>query len=165
MAEITRYMAQLNSDAITLAAAVHSMTLTTGLQLARNFKYYRSRQDDRYLLTRSELIEICDQLNRDYYGLHNLLSESDVSHNFFLVALANRINDRLEELHRKLICFEADKIVEMIPELDTLRTYWSDYTDINFYSDQLNQNLEKNIPVTMQKLKSGIQSLPLHVVL
>jgi hypothetical protein len=158
-------MAQLNSEAITLAAAVHSMTLTTGLRLARNFKYYRSGHEDSYLLLRGELVDICDQLNRDCYGLHNLLADSDSSHKLFLVALANQIYDRLEELHRKLICFEAADIEEMIPELDTLRTYWSDYTNINFYSDHLNQKLEKNIPLTMQKIKSGVQSLPHSVEL
>lgn len=153
-------MAQLNSEAITLAAAVHSMTLTTGLRLARNFKYYRSKPEDRYRLMRRELVDICDQLNRDYYGLHNLMSETESSHKLFLVALANQIYDRLEELHRKLICFEADQIEDMIPELDTLRNFWSDYTDMNFYSNHLNQKLEKNIPKSMQKIESGIQSLP-----
>jgi hypothetical protein len=153
-------MAQLNSEAIIMAAAVQSMTLTTGIRLARNFKYYRIKPEDRYVQRSRELTAICDQLNHDIYGFHNLLAESDINHKLFLVALANQISDLLEELHRKLICFNASDIDDLIPELDSLRTFWSDYTDVHFYSAQLNHHLEKNIPRSMKKIKSGIQSLP-----
>lgn len=158
-------MAQLKSDAIIVAAAVSSIMMTTSLRLSRNFSYYRTNPGDRKVVDRHELITICQKLNRDLFGFHNLLSEPDRLQSPFLVTLANQISDRLEELHRKLLYFEADDIADMIPELDTLRTFWSTYTDVSFYTDHLNQQLEEVIPLSMLKIESGIKLLPVRVIL
>jgi hypothetical protein len=151
-------MAQVNRDSLlTFAAAVSAVTLSTSGRLKRNFSYYRNGRSE--TIMRDELVLLCRGIRHDAFGLHNLM-ESDESRAPFFVALAGRIADRLEELHRKLLFFDSALIADIIPELDTERAFWANLTDPGFYSDLLTSRLEHDIPGKFIRIEIHLNRLP-----
>lgn len=153
-------MAQLNLKLAQFTAATAAATVTTGRKLSRNFQYYRSGRAEMDVITREELLLICHTIRMDLFGMHNLLNDEQMFDSPFLVSIAGRINDSFEELHRKLLFFDTDLITEIIQVIDQQRNYWTDYTNQNFYSKKLNQNLEIKFPGIIKKLEKTIHELP-----
>lgn len=153
-------MAQLVSDHHEVAAAVSAITLTTAVRLKRNFTYYRLKNHESETITRSELINLCRQLSFNSYALLNLLTSSEFERTPFLISTANRINDILEELHRKMLYQDAESTVKSITIIDQLRIKWSDYLSPSFYDEQLIDYLNKEQPETIGNLKRLMVNLP-----
>lgn len=152
-------MAQLNPDnnLLTFAAATSAITLSTARKLKRNFSYYRS--EDNEVIIRDGLISLCLDIRHDAFGLRNLM-DSDESFSPFYVALAGKISDQLEELHRKLLFFDAALIGELIPEIDNERGFWRDLTEPGFYSQSLITHLDHTLPARFIRIENGLQRLP-----
>ena len=153
-------MAQLVSEHHEIAAAVSTISLTTAVRLKRNFTYYRLKSHESETITKSEHIDLCRQLSFNSYSLLNLLISSEFERSPFLISTANRINDILEELHRKLLYQEAESSVEIIQIIDLLRKKWSNYLTPSFYDEQLIDYLNRDQPEIVRNLKCLIEKLP-----
>ena len=154
-------MAQLEEkDLLRFAAATSAITLTTSRKLLRNYRYYRDNSVES--VSRNELLHLCRMIRKDAYGLHNLMVTEPDFFPFF-VALAGQINDRLEEMHRKLLFFDSDMIEELIPLLDRQRAFWAGLTDEDFYGEKLISSLEHEIPKTLYRTELLIKRLPQSV--
>jgi hypothetical protein len=161
MARESIRMARLNSrNLLTLAAATSAITLSTARKLKRNFSYYRSEGSDS--ISRDTLISLCLDIRHDAFGLRNLM-DSDDSFSPFYVALAGKISDQLEELHRKLLFFDADLIEELIPEIDAERAFWKELTEPGFYSEALISHLDHKLPARFIRIEIGLERLPFSV--
>jgi hypothetical protein len=155
-------MAQLNSDLLRFAAATTAAALTTSRKLLRNYAYYRNHSLKSETIYRKDLLLLCHKIRLDAFGLHNLLEDESYQHSPFLVSLAGEIHDTLEELHRKLLFFDADLIESVIPLIDSQRRFWNQFTDEQFYDFNLSLFLEVKMPKTINKLEKAIYSLPEH---
>ncbi len=93
------------------------------------------------------------------------MMEDDRQHPFFYVAVAGNIHESLEELHRKLLFFDADDISEIIPLIDSERSFWSNCSDPHFYDKTLTNALEKSIPDTLCEIEDHLNRLPISVIL
>lgn len=155
-------MAKLDNDSrlLQFAAATTAITLTTSRKLIRNFRYYKNRSDDR--IEREELSSLCRYARQDAFGLQNLMINGADTDSPFLVSLAGEIYDRLEELHRKLLFFEADSITDIIPLVDEQRRFWKQLTQSDFYSDNLIRELEGPVPNTFETIEQLIHKLPAY---
>lgn len=153
-------MAELNSEPLQFAAAVSAITLISGRKLSRNFAYYRSEKLPAEMVFRNELLLLCHRIRMEMFGMHNLMENPEKRCSPFLVAVAGEINDCFEELHRKLLFFDTSVITEIIPEIDSQRSFWKHYTDELFYSENLNLILETRLPDAIKVIESGIRKLP-----
>lgn len=151
-------MAELNRETLVTIAATTALTLTTSRKLIRNFKYYKS--SNREEVSRVELLALCKKSRMDVFGMVNLIANNDPEMDPFLISLAGRIFDQLEELHRKLLFFDPDHISEIIPLIDEQRRFWSDLTDEHFYCDHLLRDLENKVSGQMFKINKMIRNLP-----
>jgi hypothetical protein len=141
-------------------AATTAAALSTSRKLIRNFTYYRSQADRPELVYRSDLHRLCRQIRLDGFGMLNFLEDEAKQNSPFLVSLSVQVNDALEEMHRKLLFFDADQIETAIPLVDKLRQYWSQSDDISFYGQPLTHHLEKELPEDLLQLEETIQDLP-----
>lgn len=153
-------MAQLDSQLAQFTAATAAATLSTGQKLIRNFRYYRAATSDEEIITRTELLLICHNIRMDMFGMHNLLNDEEMQQSPFLVSLASRINDSYENLHRKMLFFDAKLIQDIIPEIDSQRQFWSGYTEPSFYNYELTYSLEHTLPVTIKIIEDQIKPFP-----
>ena len=151
-------MAELNRDSLITIAATTALTLTTSRKLIRNFKYYKS--NDPEVISRNELLALCKKSRMDVFGMANLIAKNDPEMDPFLVSLAGRIFDQLEELHRKLLFFDPDQISDIIPVIDEQRRYWSELTDECFYSHHLLGDLENKVSGQLLAIDKMIRNLP-----
>lgn len=154
-------MANVNSENyLIFAAATSAVSLYTARKLKRNFSYYRSEGENS--IEREKLIMLCRDIRHDAFGLRNLI-DSDEMFSPFYVALAGKIADNLEELHRKLLFFDADLIKEIIPEIDSERIFWRELTDPGFYSEALSTHLDHELPARFFRIEKGLQHLPISI--
>lgn len=156
-------MAQLKkpNSSIHFAAAASAVTLTTSRKLVRNFRYYKS--SDPGIVSRDELILLCREARSEAFSMHNVMTTDEIDRSPFLVSLAGQIFDQLEELHRKLLFFDAESISQIIPHVDRQRSFWKNLTNPEFYSQDLIHNLEHSIPRKFTKIESLIEQLPASV--
>lgn len=156
-------MAELNkSELHEFSAAAIALTLITGRKLMRNFRYYRSSDSDR--VYRKELVSLCTAVRKDAFSLHNMMCSAEKQPSFF-VALAGRISDRLEELHRKLLFFDPDHITHAVKMIDRQRAFWNNSDHPDFYNDELLSALEHTVPNTMLKTEKVLKQLPDSAIL
>jgi len=156
-------MAKLNNESsVQFAAAVTAISLGTGKRLIRNFHYYRKETPD--IITREECRHIYREIRLNVFGLQNLYlneskSNADTSSSF-KVMLAKQIQDGLEELHRKLLFFDADQISDLIPLLDEQRKFWGQSTEPDFYSDELPNLLDHHLITYFPEIEKYLEDLP-----
>lgn len=151
-------MAELEPDnPIRFAAAASAVALTTSRRLIRNYRYYRSVQPE--TIHREELTSLCRHIRQDLFGLRNLMDQEQ-HHSPFYVSIAGEIDDRLEELHRKLLFFDAEEISHIIPLIDSLRKFWSGLDEPSFYGVHLAEALDRDIPVALETAEEEILKLP-----
>jgi hypothetical protein len=156
-------MAELKkSELHEFSAAAIALTLITGRKLMRNFRYYRSGGSDR--VYRRELVSLCIAVRKDAFSLHNMMCSEEKQPSFF-VALAGRISDRLEELHRKLLFFDPDRITHAVKLIDRQRAFWNNSDNPDFYNDELLSALEHTVPDTMLKTEKVLKQLPDSAIL
>lgn len=96
------------------------------------------------------------------FSLQNLYLDEAGSHSHgsFKVLIAKQIQDNLEELHRKVLFFEPDDIIEIIPAIDSLRSFWSASSDPEFYDSDLPLRIDKqNIPL-LTDIRHHLNKLP-----
>lgn len=154
-------MAKLNSDNVTeFTAAAAAATITTSRKLIRNYTYYKNRGERPETVLKSELLALCHNIRLDLFGLHNLLEDQTKHNSPFIVTLASQINDSFEEIHRKILFYDADLIERIIPLIDLQRSFWKSYTDERFYSEQLANEIEQPVTSNILKLERSIHSLP-----
>ena len=153
-------MAQINSQLAQFTAATAAVTLSSGQKLSRNFKYYRAGNGDSTEVTRDELLLICHNIRMDMFGMHNLLIDEEMQQSPFLVSLACAVFDGFENLHRKILFFDAGRIENVIPEIDMQRAFWSGYTEPSFYNIELTDRLEHALPFSMKVISKQIEQFP-----
>lgn len=152
-------MAELSSKALAnFSAATSALILTESLRLVRNYKYYNNLAED--TASRDQLIENIHSVRKLTFSLHNLMSKSEPDKAPFFVSIAGAINDLLEEIHRKLLFYDADLIVDIIPEIDQQRNFWKDFTDTGFYDSHLLRELDHSIPETLLSIEKNLLGLP-----
>lgn len=153
-------MAQLNRELLTITAAATGITLMIGKRLSRNFYIYRKRADQVEKVYRDDILMRIDEVVELSYTLHNLMMEEEIQNAPFLVAIAGQIADLLDEIHHSLLLFDADNILDIIPTLDTLREWWSGYTESEFYDLRLSHHIEHHFPRDILKIKTAVRFLP-----
>ncbi len=158
-------MAQLSPNLLHFAAATAAATLTTSRKLMRNYAYYRNQHSKTETIFRDDLLVLCHKIRMYAFGLHNLLLDEENRESPFLVALAGNINDSFEEMHRKILFFDAADIETMIPVIDAQRRFWNQYTNENFYQDHLATFLENTLPDDIKQLNDIIETLPKQTTL
>ena len=155
-------MAKLNQNdsALPFAAAVTAMSLGTGKRLIRNFSYYKQTHTES--ISRQTCLDIYRELRFNVFSLQNLyLDDTGMdSHSSFKVMIAKQIQDNLEELHRKVLFFDTDDIVDMVPVLDQLRGFWSDSSEPEFYESNLPNRIDKYIVPLLSDIEQQLQKLP-----
>lgn len=155
-------MAELNQNnsALSFAAAVTAMSLGTGKRLIRNFSYYKQTQTE--TISRQTCLNISAELRFNVFSLQNLYLDDtqEDSGGSFKVLLAKQIQDNLEELHRKILFFEPDDIIEIITALDLLRAFWSDSSDPGFYEHDLSIRIDKQVLPLLSDLQQLFKKLP-----
>lgn len=135
------------------------MTLSVSMRCVRDFRYYRTEKP--VTIQRSELEKVCKQVLENSFTLHNLLIDNISSSTWpFLFLIGRSIHDDLETLHRDLLFFEAEDIVNMIPVIDKERRQWKKYNQVSFYDKMLTGRLEHEIPSTLQNLLADLNKLP-----
>lgn len=159
-------MAKLNQkeSALSFAAAVTAMSLGTGKRLMRNFSYYN--QKDTEAVSRKMCLDIYRELRFNIFSLQNLYLDDvhSESHDSFKVMIAKQILDNLEELHRKVLFFDADDIVELILVLDSLRTFWRNSSEPGFYHEHLSYELDEQVVPLLPEINRFLQNLPEHSI-
>lgn len=155
-------MAKLNQNnsALPFAAAVTAMSLGTGKRLIRNFSYYKQTYEE--TISRQTCQNIYSELRFNVFSLQNLfLDDAGLdSHGSFKVILAKQIQDNLEELHRKVLFFDTDDIIDLIPVLDQLRVFWSDSSEPEFYDNNLSNRLDKRVVPLLSEAENQLKNLP-----
>ncbi|HKL15985.1 MAG TPA: hypothetical protein VJ915_10150 [Balneolaceae bacterium] len=155
-------MAELNQNntALSFAAAVTAMSLGTGKRLIRNFSYYKQTRSE--TISRQLCLDICSELRFNVFSLQNLYLDDTPSdsHGSFKVLIAKQIQDNLEELHRKVLFFEPDDIIEIVSALDSLRAFWSESSDPGFYQDDLSLHIDKQIVPLLSDIQKHLKKLP-----
>lgn len=153
-------MAELNRDLLTLSAAAAGITLTIGKRLSRNFSIYRKRADQTEKVCRDDLLRRLDEAAELSYTLHNLMISRESCNAPFMVAVAGQIVDLLDEIHGGLLLYPAEKIVDIIPPLDSLRKWWSHYTETDFYDHRLSGHIEHQFSPRISEIRTVILTLP-----
>jgi hypothetical protein len=141
-------------------AATTAAALSTSRKLIRNFSYYRNQSGRQEVVCQNDLSRLCRQIRLDGFGMLNFLEDESKQNSPFLVSLAVQINDSLEELHRKLLFFDAARVEKAILVVDRLRRYWRQSDEIRFYNDSLSHHLEYDLPKDILELEETIQELP-----
>ncbi|MDX1641985.1 MAG: hypothetical protein R3220_09830 [Balneolaceae bacterium] len=152
-------MAELSSKALAnFTAASSALILTESLRLVRNYRYYNNLSVDR--VARDRLIKKVRNMRRLAFSLQNLMSRGEPDEAPFYVSVAGGINDILEELHRKLLFFDAEDIVDIVPLIDQQRKFWADFTEVDFYDSSIMNELEHSIPKKLIKIEKLLLGLP-----
>lgn len=155
-------MAKLNQNESVLpfAAAVTAMSLGTGKRLMRNFSYYNQTETE--TVSRQICLDIYREIRFNVFSLQNLYLDDthSSSHNSFKVIISKQIQDNLEELHRKVLFFEPDQIVELIPVLDQLRAFWANSFKPEFYHENLSIQLDEQVVPLLPEINQFLQNLP-----
>lgn len=152
-------MAELSSKALAnFTAASSALILTESLRLVRNYRYYNNLSDDR--ISRDKLVAKVHDVRKLSFTLQNLMSRDEPDEAPFFVAVAGAINDLLEEIHRKLLFFDAEDIVDIIPLVDQQRKFWADFNEVNFYDSSLIQKLDNCVPETLIQIEKNLIGLP-----
>lgn len=135
------------------------MTLSVSVRCARDFKYYRSGEQT--VIDLDNLLKICSRLYHHGYSLQNLMTAPESPSVYpFLFLIGRNIHDDLETLHRDLLFFEPDDIVDIIPLIDDERKRWKSYNRASYYSETLVEKLDHEFPVFIEKLDSELHKLP-----
>jgi len=153
-------MAKLNSPAIELAAEVSAATLTTSRRLSRNFNYYRSNSLNEQCFNRDSLLNVCNTLRMDLFGLQNLFLDDAETPTPFMVTLAGDVHDSLENLHRNLLFYDAEHIEALIPEIDRERSFWSSFTNHHFYDEGISEHIDSNTLPAISRIKQKLLTFP-----
>ncbi len=154
-------MAKLEpGNLLEFSAAAAAATLTTSRRLIRNFDYYKNRGGHPEIVFKPELLDLCHSIRLDLFGLLNLLEDPAKHTSPFIVTLANQIHDSFEEIHRKILFYNADLIEGIIPLIDRQRTFWSSYTEESFYLKPLSNEIETNVASNILEMEQTIQTLP-----
>lgn len=144
-----------------LAAAVSVATLTTSRRLKRNFSYYRSNQcNDEPYHSRDSLIEVCNTLRMDLFGLQNLFLDHADSPTPFMVTLAGNIHDSFEKLHRNLLFYSAEYIEDIIPVIDHERSFWIKFTNHRFYDEGISEHIDTETLPAITQIKEKLLTFP-----
>lgn len=152
-------MAELSSKALAnFTAATSALILTESLRLIRNYKYYNNISED--TVSRDYLIKKVKILRKLTFTLQNLMSKGEPEEAPFFVSIAGEINDGLEEIHRKLLFYDAELIVDIIPMIDQQRKFWKNFTDTEFYDSNLIKKLDHSIPETLFSIEKNLLGLP-----
>ncbi|WP_340106340.1 hypothetical protein [Rhodohalobacter sp. 8-1] len=155
-------MAKLNQDdsALPFAAAVTAMSLGTGKRLIRNFTYYKQTHTE--TVSRRACLSIYRELRFNVFSLQNMYLDDARSeyHGSFKVMIAKQIQDNLEELHRKVLFFDTDDIVDLIPVLDQLRAFWANSSEPAFYDNNLSVRLDEQIIPLLSDIENYLLNLP-----
>ncbi len=152
-------MAELSSEHLAnFTAASSALILTQSLRLIRNYRYYNNLSGNK--ASRETIQRRIRETRQLAFTLHNLMSRDEPNFAPFYVSVAGGINDRLEEIHRKLLFFEAREITDMIPIVDKLRKYWRNFSGIEFYDEELINKLDFEIPETLIVLEKKAAYLP-----
>lgn len=145
-----------------LAAAVSAATLTTSRRLSRNFSYYKSKQPNELYYSRNSLLNVCQTVRMDLFGLQNLFLDNSESPTPFMVTLAGDVQDSFENLHRNLLFYDTENIKSIIPKIDRERSYWGNFTDHTFYESGIPEHIDtKTLPVISQ-IKEKLLTFPKH---
>jgi len=160
-------MAKLNDNdsSISFAAAVTAMSIGTGERLMRNFQYYRQSSDR--VVTRVECLEILKRIRMNLFGLQNLYLQDSVERQnlttaSFKVMLAKQVQDCFEDLHRKILFFDADYISDVIPIIDQQRTFWNGSTEPEFFEKNLPGLIDIHLISDFPELKTYLSALPVQ---
>ena len=157
-------MAELSSKALAnFAAASSALILTESLRLVRNYNYYNNLSEKKIYST--ELAKKAREVRKLAYILQNLICKNEPEEAPFFVTVAGVINDLLEEIHRKLLFFDGDDIIEIIQKIDEQRRFWSDFNEVDFYDSDLIQKLDNSVPETLIRIEKSIENLPAQVTL
>lgn len=152
-------MAELNSNALAnITAATSALIITESMRLVRNYKYYNNISEDS--TTRDQLINKVRQIRKLAFTLENLMNKNEADEAPFLVSVAGSINNIFEEVHRKILFYDADLIVKIIPLIDKQRLFWKAFIEPEFYDDQLIKKLEHTIPDTLSTIEKNLIGLP-----
>ena len=150
----------LNNPSLSFAAAVTAMSLGTGKRLIRNFKYYKQTEPE--IVARESCIELNREIRFNVFSLQNLYLESNdqAAHGSFKVMIAKQILDDPEQLHRLLLFFDADDIIDIIPVLDERRAFWAQSQNPDFYDDDLPHRINREILPLIEQTESSLYALP-----
>jgi hypothetical protein len=152
-------MAELSRKALAnFTAATSALILTESLRLVRNYKYYNNISED--TVSRDYLVKKVKILRKLTFSLQNLMSKNEPDEAPFFVSIAGEINDILEEIHRKLLFYDTNLIVDIIPIIDRERKFWSDFTEAKFYDSSLLHQLDHSIPETLFSIEKNLLGLP-----
>lgn len=152
-------MAELSSKALAnFTAASSALVLTESLRLVRNYRYYNNLSADS--VSRDQLVVKVRQARKLSFALQNLMNREEPDEAPFFVSIAGEINDLLEEIHRKLLFFDARHIVDIIPLVDRQRRFWADFNEVEFYGSNLAQELDHSVPETFLKIEKKLLGLP-----
>lgn len=152
-------MAELSSKALAnFSAATSALILTESLRLVRNYKYYNNKAED--TVSRNQLLRNIRNARKLAFTLQNLMSKNESEESPFYVSISGVINDLLEEIHRKILFYDADLIVEIIPIIDQQRTFWENFHQTEFYSSSLMKKLDHSIPEAFLKIEKKVIGLP-----
>ncbi len=131
-----------------------------GKRLSRNFSAYRKRADQMEKVYRDDILMRIDETVELSYSLHNLMIGEQNQNAPFMVAIAGQIVDHLDEIHHNLLLYTADEILDIIPPLDALRAWWSNYTESEFYDHRLSDHIEHQFPRNISIIETGVRTLP-----
>ncbi len=153
-----------NSSMLQFAAAVTAMSIGTGKRLIRNFHYYR--QETTEIVYKEECLHLYREIRQNLFGLQNLYlndvnQQSDTSSSF-KVMLAKQIQDNFEDLHRKILFFDADLIANIIPIIDRQRSFWKELTEPEFYENDLPIKIDRHLSTDFPAMEQYLHSLPDH---
>ncbi len=152
-------MAELSSKALAnFTAATSALILTESLRLVRNYKYYNNISEDK--VTREQLIQKVRNVRKLAFTLENLMTKDEPEEAPFFVSVAGCINDMLEEIHRKILFYDADLIVDIIPLIDQQRKFWNGFSEPEFYDSQLLRELDHSVPETLFAIEKKVIGLP-----
>lgn len=157
-------MAKLNNElpALHFAAAVTAMSIGTGKRLIRNFQYYR--QDTLEVVEKRDCLALYRQIRLNLFSLQNLyLDEGNQGNDAisaYKVMLAKQVQDNLEDLHRKILFFDADLISELIPLIDDQRSFWKQSTEPEFYDNGLPLEIDRHLIADLPAMEQHLKALP-----
>lgn len=152
-------MAELSSKALAnFTAAASALILTESLRLIRNYRYYNDLSEE--TVSRDHLAAKVREARKLSFALQNLMSKDEPDEASFFVSVAGRINDLLEEIHRKILFFDTDDIVEIVPMIDRQRKFWKEFNHVEFYHSSLIRELDSSVPETLSKIEKNIKDLP-----
>lgn len=164
MASEPRKMAGLNNRNSThqFAAAVTAMSIGTGKRLIKNFHYYRQNTPE--IITKSECLHLYREVRLNLFGLQNLYLDDQNQQNdtgsSFKVILAKQIQDNFEDLHRKILFFDAELIADLIPIIDKQRAFWNESTEPEFYMNDLPVQIDRHLSTDFPEMEQYLHSLP-----